>query len=157
MSCLKLNVREASIRDLHDLLALEQCVIEAERPYNTSIKAESAIYYDLEKLISCDDAYLLVVEIDNDIIATGYAQIRHSKMSLEHEHHAYLGFMYVSPYYRGQGINAKIIDVLISWSKEKGVSDMYLDVYAQNDSAIKAYEKMGFQSSLIEMKLSIKE
>lgn len=64
--------------------------------------------------------------------------------------------MYVSHQYRGQGINAKIIEELMSWSKRKGVSDLYLDVYAQNDPAVKAYEKVGFKPSLMEMKLNVK-
>ncbi|MCO1337074.1 GNAT family N-acetyltransferase [Microbulbifer sp. OS29] len=107
-------------------------------------------------MISCNNSHLLVVEIEHNIIATGYAQIRNSKISLEHEQHSYFGFMYVSPKYRGQGINPRLIEELISWSNHKGIFDIYLDVYAKNDSAIKAYKKAGFEPSLVEMKLSIK-
>lgn len=156
MNSSRLKFREARVDDLQRLLALEQCVVEAERPYNSSIKSESAIYYDLETLISSDDAYLLVVEAENEIIGTGYAQIRNSKVSLEHDQHAYLGFMYVEPQYRGQGLNPKIVEELVLWSKRKGISNFYLDVYAENDSAVRAYEKVGFEPSLMEMKLSIK-
>ncbi|WP_445359639.1 GNAT family N-acetyltransferase [Microbulbifer sp. ANSA005] len=151
-----LNFRTALIEDLPDLLKLEQCLIEAERPYNSSIKAESAFYYDMEKLILSDDSHLLVVEIEGEVIGTGYAQIRSSKISLVHERHAYLGFMYVSPAHRGKGINSKLIEKLITWGKKNGVQDFYLDVYSQNSSAIKAYEKVGFQPSLMEMKLNLK-
>ena len=64
--------------------------------------------------------------------------------------------MYVSHQYRGQGINAKIIEKLMSWSKRKGVYDLYLDIYSQNVTAVKAYDKVGFKPSLMEMKLSVK-
>ncbi|WP_246028984.1 GNAT family N-acetyltransferase [Parashewanella tropica] len=50
-----------------------------------------------------------------------------------------------------------ILDKLFAWGKERGVSDFYLDVYSANDSAIKAYEKAGFQPSLLEMKLNLGE
>lgn len=153
---MNLDFREATINDAPQLLELEQCVIEAERRYNSSLKPEFAIYYDIENLISCDSSHLLVLEVENEIIATGYVQIRGSKRSLKHEQHAYLGFMYVLPAYRGQGINSQLIKQLIEWSKLKEVYDFYLDVYSENHSAVKAYEKIGFKPSLMEMKLSIK-
>ena len=63
--------------------------------------------------------------------------------------------MYVSPEYRGLGINKHIIDRLIDWSKQQGVMDFYLDVYAENEAAIRAYEKVGFAKSMIEMKINL--
>ncbi|WP_257324452.1 GNAT family N-acetyltransferase [Pseudoalteromonas rhizosphaerae] len=148
-------IRAAGIDDLAQLLELEQFVVDAERPYNASLKEGAVFYYDIEKLILCPDSHLLVVEVENEIVATGYAQIRDSKLSLEHTKHAYLGFMYVSPSYRGQSLNSKLIIELVNWSKSRGIFDFYLDVYAENDSAIKAYEKVGFKPALLEMKLCL--
>lgn len=149
---MKLNLREANLNDLEQLLALEQCLIESERPFDSSIKSEKTSYYDLENMVLADDTYLIVIELENEIVATGYVQIRHSKESFQHEQHAYLGLMFVMPEYRGQGINKRIMDELMDWSQRKGVSDFYLEVYPQNESAIKAYEKAGFKPSLLEMK-----
>ncbi|MFK8029996.1 MAG: GNAT family N-acetyltransferase, partial [Gammaproteobacteria bacterium] len=63
------------------------------------------------------------------------------------------GFMYVSTHYRRQGINKHILNRLVDWSHEKGVKDIYLEVYAKNVSAVQAYEKAGFEACVIEMKL----
>ena len=155
LSILILKFREANSNDIPQLLELEQCVVEAERPYNSSIKSGRTTYYNLESLISSSDAHVIVVEVSGLIVGTGYAQIRDSKVSLHHDKDSYLGFMFVAQEYRGRGINQKIIDRLIAWSKSKGVYDFYLDVYSQNKSAIRAYEKAGFESSLTEMKLSV--
>ncbi|MBN3495853.1 GNAT family N-acetyltransferase [Vibrio neptunius] len=155
MEGLILIIRKAKVDEISRLLELEQCVIDAERPYNSSLKEKSAYYYDIERLISCHNSHLLVAEVDNEIVGTGYAQIRNSKPSLEHEQHCYLGFMYVSPNYRGQGINFKLVSKLIDWSKRRRIFDFYLDVYADNDSAVKAYEKVGFKGELLEMKLCL--
>ena len=46
---------------------------------------------------------------------------------------------------------------LINWSKTKGIVDFYLDVYDDNDAAIRAYGKAGFTKSLVEMKLNISD
>lgn len=150
-----MNYREAVLSDLDSLLAVEQKVVEAERPFNSSIKAGKTHYYDIEKLIVENNSYVVVAHDDDRIIGTGYAQIRPSKESLQHDRHSYLGFMYVSSEYRGAGINRRIVELLITWSGAQGVRDCYLDVYPENSPAIRAYEKIGFQPSMVEMKLSI--
>lgn len=146
-------VREAGRGDYESLLALEQKVIAAERPYNASLKESGAYYYDIEKLISDQNSKLVVGEVAGVIIATGYAQVRQSKPALEHDSHGYLGFMYVADEYRGLGLNKVILQDLVSWGHQQGVTNFYLDVYAENNPAIRAYEKFGFLSSLLEMKL----
>ena len=148
-------IRDATLDDLPKLLELEQQVVAYERSFNTSLKLKDAYYYDLPHLISSDDARLLVTEESSNIVGTGYAQIRESKKSLVHARHSYLGFMYVSPDYRGKGINQKIITELITWSQSKSIKDFYLDVYSQNESAIRAYQKVGFEPIVTEMKLSL--
>lgn len=150
-----LNIRKALIGDQAYLLTLEQKVIEAERPYNSTIKSIDAIYYDLNSLLIDEASYVMVAEDNGQIVGTGYAQIRESKKSLTHNKHSYLGFMYVEPEYRGLGINKLIMENLMKWSKEQGVLDFYLDVYDENDAAIRAYEKVGFSKSLVEMKINL--
>lgn len=149
-----MKFRQAVINDIEQLFTLEQKVVEAERPYNTDIKRGKPIYYDMVNLITGNDCYLIVAEEGGEIIATGYSQIQLSKQSLEHDKHAYLGFMYVSEKYRGKGLNKKIMDKLIYWSKTQGVNDHYLEAYSGNSPAIRAYEKAGFKPCLIEMKLN---
>ena len=148
-----LKFREATLDDLSTLKAFEQRVVDAERPFNTVIKEKDAFYYDIPSLISGDNALMLVVEDNGNIIATGYVQIRESKPSLSHQFHGYLGFMFVDEHYRGQGLNKAVLDKLMDWAKDEGISDFYLDVYSTNESAIKAYQKAGFEPSLLEMKL----
>lgn len=149
-----MKFREAKISDIDQLFALEQKVVGAERPYNSDIKKGAPIYYDMRHLILDYNSHLIIAEEGSEIVATGYSQIQKSKPSLQHEYHAYLGFMYVSPKCRGEGLNQKIMTKLIVWSKNKGVNDYYLDVYSDNSSAIRAYEKIGFKFSMIEMKLN---
>ncbi len=150
-----LTLRQARPEELPILRTLEQKVVDAERPFNDAIKSQNAIYYDLEELLTNESACMLVAEDASDIVATGYAQVRTSKVSLSHEKHVYLGFMFVDEAYRGLGLNKLILDNLINWGKEQGLEDFYLDVYAENQSAIRAYEKAGFSQSMVEMKLHL--
>jgi len=150
-----LNIRKALVNDRAYLLSLEQKVIEAERPYNATLKSKDAVYYDLTSLLIDDASHLVVAEANGQIIGTGYAQVRDSKQSLQHSKHSYLGFMYVEPEFRGLGINKLIMENLMTWSKEQGILDFYLDVYDENSAAIRAYEKVGFSKSLVEMKINL--
>jgi len=148
----QLTIRQATNDDIPALLRFEQGVISAERPFDPTLKREETHYYDLHEMITASHIELLVAEIDDKLIGSGYARIEASKPYLQHGRHAYLGFMYVEPDYRGQGVNQAIVDALEKWSIEKGITEMRLEVYDENTSAVKAYEKVGFKKLLIEMR-----
>ena len=148
-----LNYRPAQISDITRLLELEQQIVDSERPYDPAIREQGVTYYDFHKLISDPNTYLLVVGSGPDIIATGYAQMRSSRDCHTHDIHCYLGFIYTDPAYRGKGIAGNIIDKLKDWSIERDVHSFYLDVYAANEIAIRAYQKVGFSKSTIKMEL----
>ena len=149
-----LIIRTAVQADLPILKEFEQGIIATERPFNDSLKSEYICYYDIGALIDGENSRVLVAEDDGVIVGSGYARIRESKAHLTHDFHAYLGFMFVASTHRGQGINQLVIQSLIRWGKTQGMQDFYLEAYADNNSALKAYEKLGFKTSLLEMKLS---
>ncbi len=150
-----MKLRIAQPDDLPILLKFEQGVIEEERPCNDAIKKTDTHYYDLSGLIADPNTCLQLVEHDGRVVGCGYAQLRPSEAAFVHDQHAYLGFMYVEPGARGQGINKLIIESLISWCRDRRVYDFYLDVYTENRAAIRAYEKVGFTPLLVEMKLNL--
>ncbi len=150
-----MKLRDANINDIPALRTLEQAVVTAERPFNSNIKESDVTYYDLEHLLDNVDSKLIVIEDKQHIIACGYCQIRQSKNAYNHDRHGYLGFMYVDSAYRGKGLNKDVMQHLMAWAQTQHIRDFYLDVYAGNNPAIKAYRKLGFQNSLIEMKLHL--
>ena len=149
----RLIVRPAALSDLSLLLAFEQSMIGAERPFDDTIRTTGQVhYYDLESLISSPDAEVLVAELDSELIGSGYARIEVSDPYLKHDKHSYLGFMYVVPEHRGKGINKKIMDALEAWSLSRGVQEMRLEVYVDNAGAVRAYEKVGYDALIITMR-----
>jgi GNAT superfamily N-acetyltransferase len=149
-------VRQAKPEDLELLLAFEQAMIEAERPFDETIRDGGDVhYYDLERLISSPDAEVLVAELDSRIIGSGYARLESAESYLKHDKHSYLGFMYVVPGHRGKGVNKIIVEALEAWSLSQGVTEMQLEVYAENVAARKAYEKSGYNALLITMRKSL--
>ncbi len=148
-------IRKARLAELSTLLEFEQAIVEYERPFVEDMKTEKFNYYDLKELIESENAEVLVVEVDTKLVASGYVSIKKSLSYLRDEYHAFLGFMYVDPNFRGKGINKQLIDELIVWSKNKGMKMVSLTVFDDNKSAIKAYDKSGFKKHLVEMRKEI--
>ena len=148
-------IRKAELHDMDTLLAFEQGVIAAERPFDSTLKKGATNYYDIEKMIAADDVELVVATLENKLIGSGYARIENAKPYLQHTQHAYLGFMYVVPEYRGKGVNRLVIDALTKWAASKNITELRLDVYQNNVAAIAAYEKVGFIKHMVEMRMGI--
>jgi ribosomal protein S18 acetylase RimI-like enzyme len=147
-------IRKATINDLATLLIFEQGVITAERPFDSTLKNEPIHYYDIGNMITASDIELVVAEMNTQIIGCGYARIENAKPYLQHKKHAYLGFMYVLPECRGIGTNKLIIDALKKWSALHNITELRLDVYQNNEAAIKAYEKAEFTKHMVEMRIN---
>ncbi|WP_338196235.1 GNAT family N-acetyltransferase [Flagellimonas marinaquae] len=150
----KVNIRPATMHDLPLLLKFEQEIINAERPFDVTIRKGAVSYYDIEAMIQDPQACIVVAEIEKKVVASGYAIPKKARHYLDHEYYAYLGFMYTDQQYRGKGVNAMIVDELKKWSESAGFKEIRLTVYNNNLSAIKAYEKVGFKKHIIEMRLA---
>ena len=147
-----ITTRKATLADMDTLLKFEQGVITAERPFDPTLKENHINYYNLNELITAPHIQLVVAELDGELIGSGYARIENSKIYLRHQQHAYLGFMYVLPQHRGKGVNKMVINALKEWAVSKGITELRLEVYYKNTPAIKAYEKVGFISHMIQMR-----
>ena len=153
MASIKYTIREAMIDELKTLQEFEQGVVQYERPFAPNLKEDPIVYYDIQNLIERDDAQVLVVVVDNKLVGSGYALIKKSAPYKNPEYFAYLGFMYIAPEQRGNGLNGALIMELVQWAKDRDIHEIQLDVYAKNKSAIKAYSKLGFKPDLLKMRL----
>ncbi len=147
-----IKVRKAKLADLKSLLPFEQLIIQAERPYDSTLRPDPISYYDISQLINGQDSVVYVAELDGNIIASGYAKSMAAKDYYLHDRYAYLGMICVLPEFRGQRILDMIIKPLIKWSAENGLHEIRLEVYDSNRNAIKAYERLGFKKNIIEMR-----
>jgi len=137
------------------MLEFERGIVTAERPFDSTLKDGEIHYYDLAQMINQPNVLLVVAQLGDELIGSGYARIENSKDYLKHSRHVYLGYMYVKPTHRGKGVNNMILEALKAWSLENNITEMRLEVYNENLPAIKAYEKAGFTKNLVEMRLGI--
>ncbi|MEP6746601.1 MAG: GNAT family N-acetyltransferase [Bacteroidota bacterium] len=148
-------IRKASVQDFDTLFRFEMGIIHAERPFDSTLRKDEIHYYDLEEMITAPNVKIVVAELNNELIGSGYARIEKSKGYLQHKYHACLGFMYVDPQHRGKGVNMKIINVLKEWATSQNITELRLEVYADNLLAVKAYEKAGFRGNMLEMRMGL--
>ncbi|SEL05661.1 Ribosomal protein S18 acetylase RimI [Aquimarina amphilecti] len=149
--------RTATLEDLPILLDFEQGIIDAERPMDITLKTKEKIsYYDLSDYIKSDHTEVVIAEVGGEIVGSGYGQIRDRKDYFKQDRMGYIGFMFVKDEFRGQGISQKIIRFISDWFTSQNITEIQLDVYDQNPSAIKAYEKAGFEKYLVRMRMNVK-
>lgn len=151
----ELIIRRATINDLVTLKQFEQGLITAERSFNNLVKPDPVCYYALDEMLTDPDIDFVIGEMNDTPVACGYSRIEEAKHYYLFTRQAYLGMMYVLPEFRGLGINAAIINVLKEKAEQRGVTDLCLEVFSTNVSAISAYEKSGFKSQIIQMRMSL--
>lgn len=149
------QIRKAIESEIEILLIFEKEIINTERPFDNTLKDGEIHYYDLIELIRSEKAEVLVAVVNNEIVGSGYAKILQADVFQKYKEYAYLGFMYVKPGFRGQGINQKILNGLIDWAKGQNLTEIRLEVYDKNTKAKNSYLKAGFTPHLLEMRLEI--
>ncbi|MEL6657591.1 MAG: GNAT family N-acetyltransferase [Bacteroidota bacterium] len=152
----EVTTRPATLADHEVLLTFEKGIIVAERPLDETLKSGEIHYYDLTELIQQPDAHVVVAQVGEELVGSGYALLVPSIDYRTHDVHAYLGFMYVKPSFRGRGINQLVLDDLIDWAKSRGVYEIQLEVYPDNVAAVRAYEKAGFKPNLLRMRMDVR-
>ncbi|QDW18715.1 GNAT family N-acetyltransferase [Flavobacterium sp. KBS0721] len=150
-----ITIRPAANTDLPKLAEFLQTLVDAERPFDPTLKEGEIFYYDIQELIEDKATEIMVVESNNEIIGSGYAQIRSAKPYEKHEVFGYLGFMFVSPEFRGQGISGLLLTALKKWILDQGITEVRLQVYDENEAAVRAYEKAGFKKIVTTMRCDI--
>ena len=151
-----MTIRPAVKTDLVILLEFEQEIIGAERPFNNTLKNGEIHFYDLHRLMESKKSEVVVAEIENEIIGSGYAVIKEeADLFVKHTQFVYLGFMYVKPAHRGKGVSKAIIETLKGWAIAHDIYEIRLQVYDENIIAKKAYQKAGFKGHMLEMRMGI--
>ena len=82
--------------------------------------------------------YVILFMVEDQAVACGAIK-KYDNSSME------IKRMYTLPNYRGRGIAYKILDELESWAKELEYQNCILETGKRQYSAIKLYEKAGYQ------------
>ncbi len=147
--------RKASINDLKSIVAL---LVEDELGSTRDHLSEELDpkYLNAFKLIDKDpNQYLMVVEKDNQIIATCHLTIMPS-LTFTGSTRMQIEAVRVSEKLRGQKIGEWMIERALEYGRENNVGIIQLSTNKKRPRAKNFYEKLGFEASHEGMKLYLK-
>ena len=142
---MEIKIREIEVEDYKELLDFMKKV-KGETNFLLGYPNEIKMSYEdekeyIKKVKSSETSNYFVVMKNNKMIGCiGFNGNTARKM----KHYGTIGISVLKEYW-GRGIATALLEKLISWSKEKGIKKINLDVFENNERAIKLYEKFGFK------------
>ncbi|MEY3197402.1 MAG: hypothetical protein RLZZ59_773 [Pseudomonadota bacterium] len=151
-----LTHRKAKIADLPHIIAL---LLEDElgsTRESKSAELDESYIKAFHKIDSDPNQYLMVVENDDEIIATCHLTIMPS-LTFIGSTRMQIEAVRVAGKYRGQKIGSWMFDQAISYAKAMDVSIIQLTTNKKRPQAKHFYEKLGFEASHEGMKLYLRK
>ena len=142
---MEIEIREIEVEDYRGLLDFMK-KMKGETNFLLGYPDEMKLSYEdekehIKKVKSSETSNHFVAIKGNKIIGcTSFNGNTARKM----KHYGTIGISVLKEYW-GRGIATALLEKLISWSKEKGIKKINLDVFENNERAIKLYEKFGFK------------
>jgi GNAT superfamily N-acetyltransferase len=105
------------------------------------------LHQALRDIFANQDAVIFLVEGSGEIIGLAevyYRQDDEANPLIVPHKYAYLQSLMVSEPYRKMGVGKKLMEAARQWAREKGATEMRLDVWEFNQGTIRFYEKTGY-------------
>jgi ribosomal protein S18 acetylase RimI-like enzyme len=100
------------------------------------------------------DAFLVVAEQDGLVVGMASGHL-HKPSTFSDELAVELGSVYVQPEYRGRGVAAALTADVAEFARERAVKRVTLKTFAQNEEALQAWQRLGFEPRMIQMTASV--
>lgn len=149
---MRVLIRKIGEKDFGDINKLFIKVDEYHRINLSSIfeKKENigrTIEY-LKNICNSEESELFVAEYDNEIVGIVEINIRRvvNDFLKKDREWVSLDTIMIKEKYRNNGIGEMLVDTVLDWSREKNINRIELNVYEFNKSAIKFYQRLGFET-----------
>ena len=142
---MEIKIREIEVEDYKELLDFMKKV-KGETNFLLGQPDEMKLSYEdekehIKKVKSSETSnHFVAIKGDKIIGCTSF----NGNIARKMKHYGTIGISVLKEYW-GRGIATALLEKLISWSKEKGIKKINLDVFENNERAIKLYEKFGFK------------
>jgi RimJ/RimL family protein N-acetyltransferase len=122
--------------------ALQDSPIAFTADYHKTLNQPLKYWEDMLSM-QADESTIFLVEHENDLIGmTGISRDNSPKT----RHSAWVWGVYVKPEWRGLHIAEELINSCFTWARARNIDLAKLGVSAVNQSAIRCYERCGFQT-----------
>jgi len=154
----KLILRVATLEDIESLSRLycefhnfhaksvpDRLLGISEQP---DIHEGTSLYHSLKKIIQSMDSEIFIAEADHQAIGFAEIYIRQDEanpLTVPYGY-GYLQTLIITKRYRLQGMGAQLMRAVEGWAKEKGASEIRLDIWEFNEGPLAFYERMGYRT-----------
>ena len=108
--------------------------------FSVTVKKEKIF---ITNILNDNDTDWFVAEIEGNVI--GQCSVGLVSKNERYRHRAEVTFVVLKDYW-GMGIGGKLMQECIRWCKDKNITQIELDVVAENNRAINMYESFGFKT-----------
>ena len=145
-----------------DQPAIKECMLglyQSDRQYDTlfhEVHPEEYAEEEYSLRIGGKDGVCFVAEREGEVIGclTGVL----SDITTEYpSRRTRLEKVFVREGFRALGVGSALVQAFIEWSKEMGVSRVFVRAYAENAGAIELYERFGFRPYILGLAMAIGE
>lgn len=151
-------IRKATPNDIDAITALNSQLADYHHLIDTYYRpgSETAPLFkdQLSFIIQKENITVIVAETDK-IIGYAIGVIEPAKTFVTPDEVGKISHTFVEEKYRGQGIGRKMVDTLIYWFSQEGVTHVELSVDSRNESGVKAWQSLGFKEYMKKMRLDL--
>lgn len=152
-----INIRKATLDDVPQIIEIWKDFMDYHRPMDSfwtrTKDAHKKVTSYIRSNLSNKDYLIIVAEDGKRLIGYQIAQVMEHPPILERVRHCLINDIAIIEPYRRKGIGRKMFNEARMWSRENNIDRIELQVVANNNKAIKFYEKLGLKSYLIRMYL----
>ena len=143
-----MQIRFAKLDDIPAMIRLLKQVGRVHYEGRPDIFRADAQKYDeaaLEMLLQDKNRPILVAEVENSVVGYAFCVLQNTVGDpvLQDKLTVYIDDLCVEETCRGAGVGKALYQAVLAYAKELGAYNVTLNVWAENKSALKFYEKMG--------------
>jgi ribosomal protein S18 acetylase RimI-like enzyme len=148
-----MEVRRAEERDLPACLAMFEELNRLQGPWRVftprpGIEEEMARSY--RAALEDPDAVLVVVEDGGDLVGMAAGHV-HRPSTFSEQRAVELSSVYVRPSHRRRGLGRTLTAEVARFARQRGVDRVTLRTFAQNEEAVEAWRRIGFEPRALQM------
>jgi len=150
-------IRRATEDDLPVVMRLFEELSALQKPWRVftprpNLREEMRRRYQAD--LDDPDALLVVAEQDGEIVGMAAGQV-HKPSMMSEELAVELGSVYVTAEHRERGVAGALTAEVARFAQECGVNRITLKTFAQNEEALLAWKRLGFEPRMIQMTATV--
>lgn len=151
----EIEVRPCRQEDADAVLALAPRLVEGVPPWRDAGRVRTAVNAWVVGSIDHGDSDepVLVAVVDATVVGFVSARCRDHWTG---DREAYVGELIVDRAYERRGVGRALMNAVVAWARQRGLSSVALDTGAANEQARAFYAHLGFREEAVRLTLSLR-